>query len=189
MISKIGSLIETIENDEKLISYIKKAYKEKTGEDIVIPDLKHLSEIQSKKEENSDMHPNLKFNSFKDKVTAMNLPDITDRETRMRLDKLRRMKDTKILIKESDLSHFEGKEMTPDLLYKVLEGFKALRSVEEINLSHNALGDDSIDVICDFLMLKGLTKFKLIAIMMILCENKKNIDRIKSILRMELDEI
>ncbi len=38
MISKIGSLIETIENDEKLIAYIKKAYKEKTGEEIIIPD-------------------------------------------------------------------------------------------------------------------------------------------------------
>ena len=161
MISKIGSLIETIENDEKLIAYIKKAYKEKTGEEIVIPDLKHLSEIQSRKEETQDSHPNLKFNSFKDKVIAMNLPDLTDRETRMRLDKLRRMKDTKILIKESDLSHFEGKEMTPDLLYKVIDGFKALRSVEEINLSHNGLGDDCIDVICDFLMLKGLTKLNL----------------------------
>ena len=161
MISKIGSLIETIENDEKLIAYIKKAYKEKTGEEIVIPDLKHLSEIQSRKEETQDSHPNLKFNSFKDKVIAMNLPDLTDRETRMRLDKLRRMKDTKILIKESDLSHFEGKEMIPDLLYKVIDGFKALRSVEEINLSHNGLGDDCIDVICDFLMLKGLTKLNL----------------------------
>ena len=161
MISKIGSLIETIENDEKLIAYIKKAYKEKTGEEIVIPDLKHLSEIQSRKEETQDSHPNLKFNSFKDKVIAMNLPDLTDRETRMRLDKLRRMKDTKILIKESDLSHFEGKEMTPDLLYKVIDGFKTLRSVEEINLSHNGLGDDCIDVICDFLMLKGLTKLNL----------------------------
>ena len=161
MISKIGSLIETIENDEKLIAYIKKAYKEKTGEEIVIPDLKHLSEIQSRKEETQDSHPNLKFNSFKDKVIAMNLPDLTDRETRMRLDKLRRMKDTKVLIKESDLSHFEGKEMTPDLLYKVIDGFKALRSVEEINLSHNGLGDDCIDVICDFLMLKGLTKLNL----------------------------
>ena len=161
MISKIGSLIETIENDEKLIAYIKKAYKEKTGEEIVIPDLKHLSEIQSRKEKTQDSHPNLKFNSFKDKVIAMNLPDLTDRETRMRLDKLRRMKDTKILIKESDLSHFEGKEMTPDLLYKVIDGFKALRSVEEINLSHNGLGDDCIDVICDFLMLKGLTKLNL----------------------------
>ena len=137
MISKIGSLIETIENDEKLIAYIKKAYKEKTGEEIVIPDLKHLSEIQSRKEETQDSHPNLKFNSFKDKVIAMNLPDLTDRETRMRLDKLRRMKDTKILIKESDLSHFEGKEM------------------------NNGLGDDCIDVICDFLMLKGLTKLNL----------------------------
>ena len=161
MISKIGSLIETIENDEKLIAYIKKAYKEKTGEEIVIPDLKHLSEIQSRKEETQDSHPNLKFNSFKDKVIAMNLPDLTDRETRMRLDKLRRMKDTKVLIKESDLSHFEGKEITPDLLYKVIDGFKALRSVEEINLSHNGLGDDCIDVICDFLMLKGLTKLNL----------------------------
>ena len=161
MISKIGSLIETIENDEKLIAYIKKAYKEKTGEEIVIPDLKHLSEIQSRKEETQDSHPNLKFNSFKDKVIAMNLPDLTDRETRMRLDKLRRMKDTKILIKESDLSHFEGKEMTPDLLYKVIDGFKVLRSVEEVNLSHNGLGDDCIDVICDFLMLKGLTKLNL----------------------------
>ena len=161
MISKIGSLIETIENDEKLIAYIKKAYKEKTGEEIVIPDLKHLSEIQSRKEETQDSHPNLKFNSFKDKVIAMNLPDLTDRETRMRLDKLRRMKDTKVLIKESDLSHFEGKEMIPDLLYKVIDGFKALRSVEEINLSHNGLGDDCIDVICDFLMLKGLTKLNL----------------------------
>ena len=162
MISKIGTLIETIENDEKLIAYIKQAYKEKTGEDIVIPDLKLLTERQIRKEEElSEKHPNLKFNSFKDKVTAMNLPDISDRETRLRLDKLRRMKDTKILIKESDLSHFEGKDMSPDLLYKVIDGFKALRSLEEINLSHNGLGDEFIDVISDFLMLKGLTKINL----------------------------
>ena len=161
MISKIGSLIETIENDEKLIAYIKQAYKEKTGEDIVIPDFKLLSERQMRKEEESDTHPNLKFNSFKDKVIAMNLPDINDRETRLRLDKLRRMKDTKILIKESDLSHFEGKDMSPDLLYKIIDGFKALRSIEEINLSHNGLGDEFIDVISDFLMLKGLTKINL----------------------------
>ena len=161
MISKIGSLIETIENNEKLITYIKKTYKEKTGEEIVIPDLKLLTERQQRKEEESEAHPNLKFNSFKDKVTAMNLPDISDRETRLRLDKLRRMKDTKILIRESDLSHFEGKDMTPDLLYKVIDGFKALRSLEEINLSHNGLGDEFIDVISDFLMLKGLTSINL----------------------------
>ena len=161
MISKIGSLIETIENDEKLIAYIKQAYKEKTGEDIVIPDLKLLTEKQMRKEEDSDIHPNLKFNSFKDKVTALNLPDINDRETRLRLDKLRRIKDTKVLIKESDLSHFSGKDITPDLLYRVLDGFKALKSLEEINLSHNGMGDEFIDVICDFLMLKGLTKLNL----------------------------
>jgi len=161
MISNIGALIETIENDEKLIEYMKKTFKEKTGEDIVIPDLKSLTERQLRKEEDNESHPNLKFNSFKDKVIALNLPDIKDRETRLRLDKLRRLKDTKVLIKKLDISHFAGKEVTPELLYTVLDGLKALRSVEEINLSHNGLGDNFIDVISDYLMLKGLYRINL----------------------------
>ena len=49
MISNIQALIETIENDEKLIAYMKQVYKEKTGEDIVIPDLKALAEDNSEK--------------------------------------------------------------------------------------------------------------------------------------------
>jgi len=161
MISNIGALIETIEDNEKLIAYMKKAYKEKTGEDIVIPDLKALAERQLRKHEDVETHPNLKFNSFKDKVIALNLPDIKDRETRMRLDKLRRLKDTKILIKKLDISHFAGKDITPELLYTVLDGLKALRSVEEVNLSHNNLGDNFIDVISDYLMLKGLYRINL----------------------------
>ena len=161
MISNIGASIETIENDEKLIAYMKQIYKEKTGEDIVIPDLKALAERQMRKDEENETHPNLKFNSFKDKVIALNLPDITDRETRLRLDKLRRLKDTKVLIKKLDLSHFEGKDITPELLYKVLDGLNALKSVEEINLSHNGLGDNFIDVISDYLMLKGLYRIDL----------------------------
>ena len=161
MISNIGSLIETIENDEKLIAYMKQIYKEKTGEDIVIPDLKALAERQMRKDEENETHPNLKFNSFKDKVIALNLPDIKDRETRLRLDKLRRLKDTKVLIKKLDISHFAGKEVTPELLYQVLDGLNALRSVEEINLSHNGLGDNFIDVISDYLMLKGLYRIDL----------------------------
>ena len=161
MISNIGALIETIENNEKLIAYMKQVYKEKTGEDIIIPDLKALAERQLRKGEENESHPNLKFNSFKDKVIALNLPDIKDRETRLRLDKLRRLKDTKILIKKLDISHFAGKEINPDLLYTVLDGLKALRSVEEINLSHNGLGDNFIDVISDYLMLKGLYRIDL----------------------------
>ena len=161
MISNIQALIETIENEEKLIAYMKQVYKEKTGEDIVIPDLKALAERQLRKGEQNETHPNLKFNSFKDKVIALNLPDIKDREARLRLDKLRRLKDTKILIKKLDISHFAGKEISPDLLYKVLDGLKALRSVEEVNLSHNGLGDNCIDVISDYLMLKGLYRIDL----------------------------
>ena len=161
MISNIGDLIQTIEDNEKLIALMKQMYKEKTGEDMVIPDFKAIAERQLKKDEENDSHPNLKFNSFKDKVVALNLPDIKDRETRLRLDKLRRMKDTKVLIKKLDISHFEGKEMTPELLYIVLDGLKALKSVEEIDLSHNGLGDIFIDVISEYLMLKGLYKINL----------------------------
>ena len=134
MISKLEELLETIENDEKLIAYMKQIYKEKTGEDIVIPDLKALAERHLRKQEENEMHPNLKFNSFKDKVIALNFPDLNDREARQKLDKLRRLKDTKVLIKKLDISHFKGKGMTPELLYKVLDGLKALRSVEEIDL-------------------------------------------------------
>lgn len=38
-------------------------------------------------------------------------------------------------------------------------------------------------------VLKGFTKFKLITILLVLCENKKNVDRIKSILETEIDGI
>ena len=161
MISKLEELLETIENDEKLIAYMKQIYKEKTGEDIVIPDLKALAERHLRKQEENEMHPNLKFNSFKDKVIALNFPDLNDREARQKLDKLRRLKDTKVLIKKLDISHFKGKGMTPELLYKVLDGLKALRSVEEIDLSHNGLGDNCIDVISEYLMLKGLYRINL----------------------------
>ena len=46
-------------------------YKEKTGEDVVIPDLKALAEPQLRRQEERKAHPNLKFNSFKDKVIAL----------------------------------------------------------------------------------------------------------------------
>ena len=161
MNTNIGSLIETIENDEKLIAYMKQMYKEKTGEDIVIQDLKSLAERQLKKQEEKESIPNQKFQTFKDKVIALNLPDINDREARFRLDKLRRLKDTKVLFKKLDISHFANKGLTIELLYKVLDGLKVLRSVEEINLSHNDLGDEFIDVISDYLMLKGLYRVDL----------------------------
>ena len=63
-----------------------------------------------RKDEENETHPNLKFNSFKDKVIALNLSDLGDRETRLRLDKLRRLKDTKVLIKKLDISHLREKK-------------------------------------------------------------------------------
>ena len=58
MISNIGALIEIIENNEKLIAYMKQINKEKTGEDIVIPALKALAERQLRKGEENKRHLN-----------------------------------------------------------------------------------------------------------------------------------
>ena len=161
MESNIGSLMEIIENNEKLIEYIKQTYKEKTGEDIAVQDLKSLAEKQLKEEEAKELISNQKFQTFNDKVIALNLPDINDREACSRIEKLRKHNDTKVLIKKVDISHFANKGMTIELLYKVLDGLKVLQSVEEVNLSHNNLTDDYIDIISEYLMLNGLIKIDL----------------------------
>ena len=161
MESNIGSLMEIIENNEKLIEYIKQTYKEKTGEDIAVQDLKSLAEKQLKEEEAKELISNQKFLTFNDKVIALNLPDINDREACSRIEKLRKHNDTKVLIKKVDISHFANKGMTIELLYKVLDGLKVLQSVEEVNLSHNNLTDDYIDIISEYLMLNGLIKIDL----------------------------
>ena len=72
MTERIESILEQLEKDKQIISYLKTAYKEKTGEDINIPNI--MSKIEEREDEESEKYPNQKFNTFKDKVTSLNLP-------------------------------------------------------------------------------------------------------------------
>ena len=162
MITNIGQMINNLEKNEKIIEYLKDAYKEKTGEEIAFPTDEDLKSSNFLNEDDESIRiPNQKFSTFKDKVNSLNLPDINDKEAKSRIEKLRRLKDTKILIKKLDLSHFEKKDVTLEQVKKVNDGLKILKSVEDINISHNNLSDNYIDYIIELLVIPNLVKINL----------------------------
>ena len=155
-------MINNLEKNEKIIEYLKDAYKEKTGEEIAFPTDEDLKSSNFLNEDDESIRiPNQKFSTFKDKVNSLNLPDINDKEAKSRIEKLRRLKDTKILIKKLDLSHFEKKDVTLEQVKKVNDGLKILKSVEDINISHNNLSDNYIDYIIELLVVPNLVKINL----------------------------
>lgn len=162
MISSIENLVESIDQKDRLISYLKTMYKEKTGEEPIIPDPSTDNpSMPTEPDEQVDSVPNAKFQFFKDKVNSLNLPSANDKDAKNRIEKLRRKKDTSVLIQKLDLSHFAHKEVSHELLKRVIEGLKILKSVEMLNLSHNDLNDSYIDIIIEFLLLPKLSKIDL----------------------------
>ena len=153
MTERIENILEQLEKDKQIISYLKTAYKEKTGEDINIPNL--MSKIDEKEEEELEKYPNQKFNTFKDKVTSLNLPQNGVKEPKKKIDRLRQN------LRKLDLSYFAGKFITIDLLKKIIEGLKIIKCVEEIDLSHNDLDDTYIHVIIEFLTTPGVKKINI----------------------------
>jgi len=156
MIANINSIVETLEKDEKIIQYLKGIYKEKTGEEAIIPPDSEL--FKTEEEEEKETIPNQKFATFKDKVNSLQLPDPNDRGIQNKIEKLRKKNDTKILKKKLDLSYFSNKEFSMDLLKKVIEGMKIIKTVEFINLSHNDLNDTYIDSILEILLIPNMKR-------------------------------
>ena len=162
MISSIENLVESIDQKDRVINYLKTMYKEKTGEEPIIPDPSTDNpSMPTEPDEQVDSVPNAKFQFFKDKVNSLNLPSANDKDAKNRIEKLRRKKDTSVLIQKLDLSHFAHKEVSHELLKRVIEGLKILKSVEMLNLSHNDLNDSYIDIIIEFLLLPKLSKIDL----------------------------
>ena len=149
MTERIENILEQLEKDEQIISYLKTAYKDKTGEDIAIPNIMSKYEEQ---EEEKEKYPNQKFAIFKEKVTSLNLPQNGVKEPKKKLDRLRQN------LRKLDFSYFAGKQMTIDLLKKVIEGLKIIKCVEEINLSHNDLDDTFIHVTLEFILTPGVKR-------------------------------
>ena len=69
MISSIENLVESIDQKDRVINYLKTMYKEKTGEEPIIPDPSTDNpSMPTEPDEQVDSVPNAKFQFFKDKV-------------------------------------------------------------------------------------------------------------------------
>lgn len=160
MITYIENILDSLEKNENIINYLKTIYKEKTGEEPIIPE-EDILKSQIIGDNEKELYPNQRYLTFKDKVNALNLPSSLDKNAKNRIEKLRRMKDTKVLIQKLDLSYFAEKDISVDLLRRVIDGLKLMKSVETINLSHNNMNDMFLDCICEFFFIPNLNKIDL----------------------------
>lgn len=155
MISQVENFLLNLEKKDKVINYLKHVYKVEVGEDVEIPE-GYIDKLSIKETTNLDgmnipKEQKLVFDTFEEKVESLNLPDPSDKTAKARIQKLRKLGDTKYLIKYLDLSNYKDKGITKEGLKKVSDGLKMLRSVEVLDLSNNNLEDYFIAEILDFI--------------------------------------
>lgn len=164
MKSHVDVLVNTLSQKEKIINYLKKQYKIEVGNEIEILD-EYIS-IEKDKEnekliENTRTSPNSEFSSFELKINSLNLPNPLDKNAKVNIQKLRKIGNEKILIKHIDLSHFANKNISSDLLKRLIDGLKVLKSVESIDLSYNNLNDSLSDQIIELFLCDPLKRISI----------------------------
>lgn len=164
MISGIDTFIKNIEEKDKIITYLKNIYKIEVGSDAIIPEgyikdgtLNDLNE-NFKTEE---IETNNQFSTFEEKIAALNLPSVADKNIKLKIAKWKKEKDTKYLIKHLDLSNYYDKGISLPLLKQIFDGIKILKSVEDINLKKNNLDESYCDTICDLFIIENLKRIDL----------------------------
>lgn len=164
MKSHVDFLVNTISQKDKIINYLKKQYKIEVGNEIEILD-EYISIEKDKENEklikNISTSPNSEFSSFELKINSLNLPNPLDKNAKVNVQKLRKIGDDKILIKHIDLSHFVNKNISSDLLKRLIDGLKVLKSVESIDLSYNSLNDSLSDHIVELFLCDPLKRISI----------------------------
>jgi hypothetical protein len=134
-------------------------------EDENIPIAENLNKLYKHELENFDNDENLdphKDNfSFEEKVESLNLPSINDKNAKLKIAKLKKMKDNKYLIHHLNLSNYSDKGINLILFKRVVEGIKILKSVQDLNLRNNNLDDSYSDVICELFSVENLKRINL----------------------------
>jgi Ran GTPase-activating protein (RanGAP) involved in mRNA processing and transport len=101
------------------------------------------------------------FQSSEEKVNALRLPDVNDKNIKNKIATLKKERDTKIPIRHLDPSKYGEKGITPELLKKVVYGMKVLKSVEWIDLRFNKLDDSYSNVLGELLGIDTLKRVDL----------------------------
>jgi Ran GTPase-activating protein (RanGAP) involved in mRNA processing and transport len=162
MNSRIENCLKELEYKDRIINYLKNIYKIEVGEEALIPDA-YISDKKKDLDKYTDDEDLMSkpFQTFEEKVNALRLPDMNDKNIKQKLTKLKKEKDTKILIRQLDLSNYGEKGITPELLRRVVNGMKVLKSVEWIDLRYNHLDDSYSNIICEMLSIDSLKRIDL----------------------------
>jgi Ran GTPase-activating protein (RanGAP) involved in mRNA processing and transport len=159
MNSRIENVIKELEYKDRIINYLKNIYKIEVGEDVLIPDAYIMEKKKDLEKYTADDELMTKpYHTFEEKVNALRLPDVNDKNIKNKIAKLKKERDTKFLIRHLDLSSYSEKGITPELLKKVIDGMKVLKSVEWIDLRYNKLDDSFSNVICEMLGIDTLKR-------------------------------
>jgi hypothetical protein len=175
MLSQVDLFLKNIEKKDKTISYLKNIYRIEVGEEAVIPrryiddenlaDSNNLKNTEKEEQQESEKVNNLEYQkdyiSFEEKVESLNLPSINDKNAKLKIAKLKKMKDNKFLINHLDLSYYADKGINLTLFKNVVEGIKILKSVQDLNLKNNNLDDNYSDIICELFSIESLKRINL----------------------------
>lgn len=158
MISQVDDFIKQIEKKEKIINYLKTIYRIEIGDEPIVPE----AYIEKGIIEEGEINPeNREYATFAEKVESFRLPDISDKNIKMKIQKLKKQKDTKYLLKSLDVSNYGDKGFKLEILKKMVDGIKILKSVEVLNLKNNKMDDSYMDIICDIFTIDSIKRLDL----------------------------
>jgi Ran GTPase-activating protein (RanGAP) involved in mRNA processing and transport len=186
MISQIDNFIKNIEKNEKIITYLKNIYKVEVGDDPIIPDAYiegKINQVDAIENEKTD------FATFEEKVIALNLPSINDKNIKLKITKMKKAKDTKFLIKSLDISNYGDRYFNHELFKRVIDGMKILKSVESINLKYNNMDDSYVDLVCELFNIENLKRIDLSFNNFTKFAAKKIINCLKNINKLEFFDV
>ena len=161
MISKIDDFLINIEKKEKIIKYLKTIYRVEVGEDAIVPDV-YIDDDKGMKldtfqTEEAVTDQETQFSSFKEKINSLKLPEVNDKDIKAKIAKMRKEKSP-LLLKEINLANYGEKGISIDLIKRLLDGLRILKSVEVVNLRNNKLDDSYIEYINEFFNIEGLKR-------------------------------
>ena len=161
MISKIDDFLINIEKKEKIIKYLKTIYRVEVGEDAIVPDV-YIDDDKGMKldtfqTEEAVSDQETQFSSFKEKINSLKLPEVNDKDIKAKIAKMRKEKSP-LLLKEINLANYGDKGISIDLIMRLLDGLRILKSVEVVNLRNNKLDDSYIEYINEFFNIEGLKR-------------------------------
>lgn len=178
MISNVDSLLIKLEKKDKIINYLRNVYKIELGEEVNIP-YEYLDNCNNIYNDNNYSN-NKTYESLEDKVKSLNLPDPNDKNTKLYIQKLKKLNDNTILLKHLNLSGYKFSTINKNSLKNLSDSLKLINSLEAINLSYSDINDSYSQELINIISINSIKKINLKHNLLTKYTGKKIIQYLKS---------